>query len=181
MGRYPRQKLVGPLKRFSAPDLLLATALLVACAAVVAMLPEKEQGEVMQGSGRAVDGDSIRLGATSIRLAGLDAPELRQTCERAGQAWNCGEAARTALATRLGRGDLACRIRGLDRYGRTLAVCAVKGEEINAALVREGMALAYGDYEREEAEARAARRGVWAGPFMVPQEWRRLNPRRDRR
>lgn len=177
MGRNPRRGSYRTLKRFSAADLLLAGALLAACAAVVAMLPEKPPGAVLQGIGHAVDGDSVRLDAVDIRLAGLDAPELRQTCERAGQNWNCGAAARSALASRLGRGPVTCTSRGLDRYGRTLAICAVQGQDVNAALVREGMAVAYGGYEREQAEARDARRGIWAGQFMPPQEWRRLNPR----
>ncbi|GHE67357.1 hypothetical protein GCM10019059_28940 [Camelimonas fluminis] len=180
MSRRPRQGALFSPRRYSAADLLLAVSLLAACAAVVTMLPEKEKGELLQGRARAVDGDSVRLNGVEIRLAGLDAPELRQTCERNGQSWNCGEAARSFLATRLGRADASCRSQGIDRYGRTLAVCSVAGEDINAALVRDGMAVSYGDYGREEAEARAARRGVWAGQFMTPQEWRRLHPRRDR-
>lgn len=178
MGRSPRRGRYRSLKRFGAADLLLASALLTACAALVAMLPEKPPGAVLQGMGRAVDGDSIRLDDLDIRLSGLDAPELRQTCERAGQNWTCGAAARNALAARLGRGAMTCKSQGLDRYGRTLAVCSVEGEEINAALVREGMAVSYGAYEREEAEARNARRGVWAGKFVPPQEWRRQHPRK---
>lgn len=177
MGRSSRQGRYRSLKRFGAADMLLAVTLLAACAALVTMLPERSPGEMLHGVGRAVDGDSIRLDELDIRLSGLDAPELRQTCERAGQNWNCGAAARNALAARLGRGEMSCKSQGLDRYGRTLAVCSVAGEDINAALVREGMAVAYGGYEREETEARNARRGVWAGQFMPPQQWRRQNPR----
>ncbi len=44
-------------------------------------------------------------------------------------------------------------------------------------MVSQGLALAYRryslDYVDEEADARAVRRGIWAGEFMKPWEWRR--------
>jgi len=46
-----------------------------------------------------IDGDSLRTGSEEIRLVGIDAPELRQTC-RDGQdrEWSCGRAAKARLA-----------------------------------------------------------------------------------
>ena len=67
----------------------------------------------------------------------------------------------------------------LDRYGRDLAACAVDSRDINAELVRDGSALAYGKYEAEEAQAKGARRGLWAGTFERPSDWRRRHPRGD--
>lgn len=180
MSRRPRRGAFFSPKRYRAADLLLAVSLLAGCAAIVAMLPEQEKGETLVGRLRVIDGDSVRLGDTEIRLAGLDAPELRQTCEREGQNWDCGQAARSFLAAHIGRKDASCKSQGLDRYGRTLAVCSLAGQDINAVMVREGMAVSYGGYQTEEAEARRAKRGVWAGQFMTPQDWRRQNPRRDR-
>ncbi|QLP98364.1 MAG: hypothetical protein HZY79_14655 [Rhodoblastus sp.] len=43
-------------------------------------------------------------------------------------------------------------------------------------MVRAGAAVAYGAYEREEAEARDARRGVWSSRFDRPQDWRAAHP-----
>ncbi len=44
-------------------------------------------------------------------------------------------------------------------------------------MVSQGWALAYRryslDYVDEEADAQAARRGIWAGEFVRPWEWRR--------
>lgn len=180
MSRRPRRGTLFFPTRYRAADLLLAISLLAGCAAIVAMLPEQEKGETLVGRLRVIDGDSVRLGDTEIRLAGMDAPELRQTCERDGKNWDCGQAARSFLAAHIGRKDAACKSQGLDRYGRTLAVCSLAGQDINAMMVREGMAVSYGGYQREEAEARRAKRGVWAGQFMTPQDWRRQNPRRDR-
>jgi endonuclease YncB( thermonuclease family) len=42
-------------------------------------------------------------------------------------------------------------------------------------MVREGWAVAYGFakvYESEEAQAQEAKRGIWAGRFLPPSQWR---------
>lgn len=158
--------------------MVLVFAALTALAAVIGWWNEKR----MEGMGRAVDGDSLVLDGQRIRLVGLDAPELDQICEKDGRPWRCGQASRLALSRELARGPALCRSSKRDRYGRALAVCSVAGLDINAFLVRSGAAVAYGGYEREEAEARDARRGVWASRFDPPQEWRRAHPHpRDER
>jgi endonuclease YncB( thermonuclease family) len=107
-----------------------------------------------------VDGDSLRLEGRDIRLARIDAPELRQICTRGERPWPCGQAARAALIRLTEGGTVTCRVSGRDRYGRTLAACAAEGADLAAALVSAGWALAYGGYEREEAAARQHRRGL---------------------
>jgi endonuclease YncB( thermonuclease family) len=129
----------------------------------------------------ATDGDSLRAGDERIRLIGVDAPELSQTCRDAqGAQWECGRAARTRMAALVARGTVACNARGRDRYGRTLAVCS-SGDiaDLGERLVREGYAVGYsaGDYAAAEREAKSAGRGIWAGSFERPQDWRRRNPR----
>lgn len=130
------------------------------------------------GQAAAIDGDSLRLDGVEIRLAGIDAPEFDQPCRREGRSWPCGRAAKAQLAKELAQGPALCVSSAKDRYGRVLAKCSVNGVEINAAMVRNGMAIAYGGYEREEAEARDAKRGVWSSEFEQPQSWRREH-RRD--
>jgi endonuclease YncB( thermonuclease family) len=70
-----------------------------------------------------------------------------------------------------------CVGNGTDQYGRVLAICYLGGEDLNAMMVRDGQALAYRHYSRryvgEENAARAAGRGVWAGEFEMPWDWRR--------
>ncbi len=60
-----------------------------------------------------------------------------------------------------------------------IARCAVAGEDLGAWVVSQGWALAYRryspDYVDEEADAQAVRRGIWAGQFVKPWEWRRGN------
>ena len=71
----------------------------------------------LAGSGEVevVDGDGLRLGDKRIRLWGIDAPEMDQSCEADGKSYPCGERSRDALA-----GIIAAR-NGL--RSRTLATC----------------------------------------------------------
>lgn len=137
----------------------------------------QQTGETITGMGRAIDGDSLRIGTRELRLAGIDAPELHQTCERDGAGYPCGREARRVFSDMLARGAVTCTVRESDRYGRGLAICKQGEIEVNAVLVRQGQAVAYGRYDADERQARAARRGIWAGGFERPSDWRRMYPR----
>ena len=125
----------------------------------------------LAGKATASDGDSFRLGGERVRLLGIDAPELDQTCTRDEMSWACGNEAR-ALMRDLLRGEIDCRPDDRDKYGRVLAYCTSDGEDIGAAMVVAGLALARGDYLAEERAARAAGKGVWSGTFEAPEDWR---------
>ncbi|KPF72924.1 hypothetical protein IP69_01160 [Bosea sp. AAP35] len=130
--------------------------------------------QTLIGAARVIDGDSLRLAGEELRLQGLDAPELRQSCtDRSGRPVDCGRVARRALEAMLARGIVTCEIGKRDRYGRGLATCRQGETDINATLVREGHAVAYGGYRAEEAAAKAAGRGIWALTFEQPATWRR--------
>jgi endonuclease YncB( thermonuclease family) len=66
---------------------------------------------------------------------------------------------------------------GKDRYGRTLATCFLDSEDLNGWMVEEGQAVAYRKYSTayvvQEQEAQAAHRGLWAGSFVMPWDWRK--------
>ncbi len=147
---------------------LLLTLSLAACEPVAAPIT---------GPARVIDGDSLEIGSTSIRLFGVDAFEGRQTCTRNGDRWRCGEAAAKKLAELVDAGPLVCEYRDTDSYGRTVARCTSGSVDLAAELARSGLALAYRqyspDYIDEEAEAEAAGRGAWAGRFVAPWDWRR--------
>ncbi|MEL6373741.1 MAG: thermonuclease family protein [Pseudomonadota bacterium] len=130
----------------------------------------------IEGRARVIDGDSLRVGRHEIRLQGIDAPEGRQDCRRQGARWACGERATTRLRQLTARG-VNCRPLKRDQHGRVLAICKDRaGDVINARLVREGWAVAFGKrYRREEGQAKAAKRGLWAGSFERPRAWRRQN------
>lgn len=130
------------------------------------------------------DGDSFTLGGQRIRLYAIDAPEHGQICQDgSGQPYDCGQAARAALQAMLKRPGLGCASPASDRYGRTLAVCSVEGiEDIGKAQVAAGHAIALREYGQEpyapdEDAAKAAKRGLWAGSFEEPWQWRERNPR----
>ena len=110
----------------------------------------------------------------------VDTPEGKQTCEDAtGKRYLCGSRAADALSALIGRnGRVSCEEEDRDRYGRIVAVCQANGRGINAELIRQGWALEYnqysdGRYAGHEAEARKAKRGLWAGKFVEPWDWRR--------
>jgi endonuclease YncB( thermonuclease family) len=125
---------------------------------------------------RVVDGDTIVLDHARIRLFGIDAPEMDQSCSAEGRAWPCGEAAAAYLAELLRGRRVVCETRDVDRYGREVAVCRADGLDVNAQMARRGMAWAYlrfsEDYLDEETAARRDRLGVWRGPNQPAWEYR---------
>ena len=155
-------------------DYALAVILLGLLALVAARL---DRVATKQESGAAIvnDGDTITLGAERIRLRGIDAPEYMQTCNKDGADYACGKLARQALVKLIGGQPVSCQGWQRDRYGRMLGGCTAGGVDLNAALVKAGWAIAFGDFEQEEAAARGARAGVWAGSFQEPRDWRRAH------
>ncbi len=129
------------------------------------------------GVASVIDGDTLEIHGQRIRLHGIDAPESRQLCRLDGKPWQCGKDATNALAEKIARRPVTCEDLGRDRYKRIIGRCTVAGEDLGEWMVSEGLALAYRRYSRdyvdEEAEAQAARRGLWAGEFVKPWEWRR--------
>jgi endonuclease YncB( thermonuclease family) len=133
--------------------------------------------ETISGAARIVDGDTLAIGETKIRLEGIDAPETDQVClDAKAVTWSCGVVARDRLVEHVAGRPLGCKPSGTDRYGRTLAVCSVAGEDLNAWMVREGYALAFVRYSTayvaEETKARKALAGLWSGAFIAPWDWR---------
>ena len=130
------------------------------------------------GVASVIDADTIEIHRQRIRLHGIDAPESSQTClDAGGRTWRCGQRAALALQDLIGRRTVTCDERDVDRYERIVGRCLVGTLDINEWLVAQGLALAYRrysrDYIRAEDEARAAGRGMWAGTFELPWEWRR--------
>lgn len=156
----------------SAGLLSLVFALLLAGCAGILLEPSER---VVEGRAYVIDGDTIRLGNEKIRLKGIDAPELDQTCFKGGRPMMCGEKARDVLAGLIINQRVECRLAGRDRYKRQLAHCFVNGEDIGAKLVEDGCAVAYGEYRFQEARARLRSAGIWATDFELPQEWRRTH------
>ena len=160
------------------PTRLLAFVFLLAG---VVVATSTATAEVRTIEGRVVgvtDGDTLTLLTADkqqvrIRLAEIDAPE-------SGQPY--GTKAKLVLSELAFGKNVQARVMDTDRYGRTVARVHEGVLDINAELVRRGAAWAYRKYLTEttllavEAEAKAARRGLWALPEterVAPWEWRR--------
>lgn len=131
-----------------------------------------------------VDGDSFVVGTRKLRLDGIDAPELKQTCNDSQNGeWPCGRMARAALEKLLLEPGLSCIGEAEDRYARSVARCRSESTpDIAAAQVSDGMAVSHQfngmrDYGSEEDTARTQKRGIWRGAFDRPEDWRAQNPR----
>lgn len=137
------------------------------------------QPDPIIGRASVIDGDTLEIRGQRIRLWGVDAPEGRQSCTRAGQPYRCGTEAANALDLWIGGRTVSCDPKGRpDRYGRIVAVCRVDGQDMAAWAVSQGHAVDYatfsrGAYASEEAFARSRRFGVWSGELQMPWEWRR--------
>lgn len=129
------------------------------------------------------DGDTIRVMRDGreerIRLHGIDAPERRQDFSARSREFAAGMTLRKVVTI---------ITMDTDRYGRTVALVEADGESVNRALVAAGLAWVYpqyctqdfcADWLEAEAEAREAKRGLWAHPKPVPPwEWRRERRRK---
>jgi endonuclease YncB( thermonuclease family) len=84
--------------------------------ALTLLLPMSAAMADITGKSCIVDGDTIHIGDTKIRLHGIDAPEMRQTCTHGGREWACGVLAKQALQRLvLGQAD-TCKGDKRDRY-----------------------------------------------------------------
>ena len=160
--------MLGPTRLF-----LLMCAVLVPASGS----PVQAGGEIA-GVASVIDADAIEIHGQRIRLHGIDAPEGGQTClDAAGRNWRCGQRAALALQDLIGRRTVTCDERDVDRYGRIVGRCLMGEVDINEWLVEQGLALAYREYSLDyvaaEDQAREASRGMWAGTFEPPWEWRR--------
>jgi len=159
-------------------DVLLAYALIAGLIAAAVHLLGGEPPETT-GAAYAVDGDTLFRSGERLRLLGIDAPEIGQTCTVDASPVPCGRHARDALADLVKTG-VSCRSRSRDAYGRALVTCRTTAGDVSERMVALGHAVAAGCCRAQEVEARRARRGLWAGSFDRPADWRRAHPLRVR-
>jgi endonuclease YncB( thermonuclease family) len=115
-------------------------------------------------------------GGTEVRLFGIVAPDISQICDAGGRQWQCGRASAAMLLEAVKNEKVVCEGASADSEGRLLAVCRVRGEELNRKMVRDGWALSYprhsAKYEEDEKRAAQARKGLWQVPGTPTFEWR---------
>jgi len=164
----------------------LAVAILALGFLVFAPGPRALNAADCQRVQRVYDGDTILIagpqGSYLVRLVGIDAPETGKDKGAQGQPYS--QAARRYLARLVLNRCVDLVGFGTDRYHRRLALVRVADQDVNLAMVREGMAEVYRGrppdgfdlrpFEAAQAEARAARKGVWrqGERYRSPMEWK---------
>ncbi len=140
-------------------------------------------GPVCVINGDLISVNGTRFGAeckdgTTVRLHGIDAPELDQLCRRSdGAIFKCGLYAASFLLERVRDQIVVCH--GNSRYvdGNWLMRCYIDDENINAYMVQQGWALSYEmlsrRYQDEEAIAMEQNKGIWNFEFTDPWDWRK--------
>lgn len=152
----------------------------VMMAALFAIIASPVCAAKLSGLPRIVDGNTIEIEQTKIRLSGIDAPGTDQICLDAhGQKWACGVAARDELIKHSSGRTWDCHTTGLDEYGRSLGSCFIAGEDVNAWMVSSGWALSSSQYRNTyviyEVVASNAYAGIWSGAFIAPWDWPHRN------
>jgi endonuclease YncB( thermonuclease family) len=166
-----------PLARIVVDGLVM----LVAAGLVIAMFRSFLPHEIDNALVKVVDGDSLRQGDRDIRLFGIDAPELQQSClDSGGSEYPCGQEAKAFLQHLVSGNPVTCNAVDTDRYQRLVALCKTEKIMLNSEMVKQGWAVAYSRHDprfgRFETEARQARRGIWQGQFQPPAEYRAQHP-----
>ena len=135
------------------------------------------QAEIIEGLVvKIADGDTLTLLTGSnekikVRLAGIDTPERKQPF---------GSEAKQALSKLVFQKKALIEVETKDRYGRTVGIVFVDGQNINYELVRQGMAWVYRKYTDDEifygleAQAKTKKTGLWAdAKSIAPWSWRK--------
>ncbi len=114
-----------------------------------------------------IDGDTLRLHESIIRLQGVEAPPRGKSCQRIdGATFDCGAAAVAALADLVRDRTVTCHLAGRDSAGFTQGMCEAGETDLNRRLVAQGWARARADvpaFSDEEQHARSEQRGLWRG------------------
>jgi len=122
------------------------------------------------------DGDTLTILTSSsqqkkVRLAGIDTPERKQPF---------GNRAKQALSKLAFQKQALVEIETKDRYGRTVGIVFIGSKNLNAELVKQGMAWVYRKYNKDkvlyelETKAKDEKRGLWLEENPIPPwEWRR--------
>jgi endonuclease YncB( thermonuclease family) len=174
--KMPFSNALAGRRKLSTRTLTILVLLLVAAAGAGSLIiqPPLRVSATLSGRPFVVDGDTLdfRNPAARVRIVGIDAPELSQTCRDAGGAdWPCGEIALVALNGIVADG-VRCSGNDMDRYRRYLVTCTSAKGDVGSAMVLAGMAIASGRYGEEERLARASKTGLWVGEFEDPRAFR---------
>ena len=148
---------------------------------VVLATPATADG-MIAGQAFVTSGDTIGIEGEQIRILGIDAPELEQTCvaRRDAIVWPCGRQAALALSEWLSHHTVKCQTYGTDWHGRWQANCDVDTVSVATWMAGNGWAVPNQDCQCKEVRVWAAfakerKLGLWDSEFLPPWEWRKRN------
>lgn len=133
-----------------------------------------QPGAAIVGAARVIDGDTVRIGSVRIRIQGIDAPEMDDSClSPDGSGWACGVWATEVARDRFGGRRLVCHDLGERSFDRVVARCMDGDEDFAEVMLRKGAARACERFARQHAHsqgymaletaAEAAGVGIFAG------------------
>lgn len=134
------------------------------------------------GAIQVIDGETLEIQNQRIKLWGVDAPELNQTCKNGQDAgYDCGKEAASALSQWLTElQPVRCEPRGNDNSGNTIAICYTStGDDIASWMVRNGYAVDWPKYSNcfygvSEKQAQSNKSGIWqhneAAPWKLTEK-----------
>ena len=126
---------------------------------------------------QVIDGDTIYIGKLKYRFFGIDAPEIKQICEKNNIKIQCGVIAKSVLQNKIADKIPECVVKDKDRYQRLVAECFIGKESLSRFMVREGYAVAYSQYSKDfiqdEKFAKENKLGIWSMNFQMPSEYRK--------
>jgi endonuclease YncB( thermonuclease family) len=132
----------------------------------------------LSGQASVIDGDTLEIHDTRIRLWGIDAPESSQLCRgEDSEQYRCGAQAANDLNAFIAGRLVTCLPISMDRYGRTVASCFVSDTDLALWLVQNGLALDWPRYSKtkyaaNQRDAEQAGRGIWKGSYVEPWLYR---------
>lgn len=171
-----------PIRSLAFLAVLIATTLTSASHAQLVYSP----AQPLDGIAVVVEGDRLNVNGLPVRLYGIDAPEIGQTClSRRGEPYDCGVVAREVLDRLIGTSPVQCSIYSILASDEQVGSCAVNGRDLAAIMVLSGWAFPQRSlssrYEVLEGRAQSARAGFWAGRAERPWIWRRRQETGSRR
>lgn len=136
------------------------------------------------GAVQVINGDTLFMRNHYIRLYGIDAPEINQTCANSqGRAYACGKEAARWLQNWILDNEIECRVLKQDSKNNVTATCSYGQYDIGAALVSAGWAVTLPQntiYKPYELQAQKAQRGMWQGQFYKPWDWRDIQSKKPK-
>lgn len=139
----------------------------------------------ISGRARVITGSVLLINGLHVKMYGIDAPDITQTCaNHFGTGYYCGRESRTWLQNWISNREVTCHILGDVQKGWATGVCFVDDNryDVAAVVVNAGWAVAFTQntdvYVEYEQQARTNRRGLWAGTFYKPWDWRRIQNRK---